>query len=138
MEKISNIVRGSPRVASVDTKSAGAVRPGALTFGRPVGESPQGNDRVETTAAKATAMQAEMNEARKVRAEDRTVANMSDQFFMSRVRRPEEEAPVKGKVAAREVDGETREELDGEERQSVEAAQPQGYVPRGSYVNVHA
>src|SRR5665213_3686370 len=132
MEKISNIVRGSARVASVDLKNSGAVRPGATSYGRPIGESPQTNDRVETTATRVTNLQNELNEAKKQKADDRTVTNMADQFFMTRVRRPEEEvaAPsvAKGKVSAREVDSETSEELSGEEHQAAEAAQPQGFT----------
>jgi hypothetical protein len=143
MEKISNVVRGSARVASTDTKAAGAVRPGALAFGRPVGESPQGAEHTETTAARAASLQHEMNEQKKIRAQDRTVQNMADQFFMTRIRRPDddvESAPIKGKarVSAQEIEPEAREELNGDEQAAVEAAQPSGYTPRGSYVNVHA
>lgn len=39
MEKISGILRGSPRVTSVDLKSARPVRPGTPSFGSPEGES---------------------------------------------------------------------------------------------------
>jgi len=143
MEKISNVVRGSARVASTDTKAAGAVRPGALTFGRPVGESPHGVERGETTASRATNIQNELNEQKKIRAQDRSVQNMQDQFFMTRIRRPDDEVetvPLKGKmhVSESEIEPETREELNGEEHVSAEAAQPSGYTPRGSYVNVHA
>jgi hypothetical protein len=144
MEKISNIVRGNSRVASADLKSSGAVRPGALTFGRPVGESPQVNDRGETTAARAAGIQNEMNEMRKARSSDHAVADMADQFFMTRMRRPEEEiaappAPQRARVAAAKEDAsDAMDEISGDQQAGVEVGQPQGYVPRGSYVNVKA
>ena len=53
MEKISNIVRGNSRVASVDMKNSSAVRPGVPAFGRSVGESPHVTDKTETTAMRA-------------------------------------------------------------------------------------
>ncbi|MGZ3721311.1 MAG: hypothetical protein ACXVA9_00190 [Bdellovibrionales bacterium] len=141
MEKISNIVRGNSRVASVDLKSAGAVRPGALTFGRPVGESPQVMDRGETTASKVTNLQNEMNEAKKQRSDDRVATQMADSFFMTRIRRPDDEiaAPAvpKTKLSAKaSVETEAIDEISGEEQSGVEIAQPSGFVPRGSYVNV--
>lgn len=39
MEKISRILPSSPRFKNVDVKSAGSVRAGMPSFGRPVGES---------------------------------------------------------------------------------------------------
>jgi hypothetical protein len=147
MEKISHIVRGSSRVASTDLKSSGAVRPGALTFGRPVGESPQVNDRAETTAARAAGIQNEMNEMRKARSGDHAVADMADQFFMTRIRRPEEEiaapAAPKGRVSAavaraKEDASDAMDEISGEQQAGAEESHPQGFVPRGSYVNVKA
>ena len=148
MEKISNIVRGNARVAAVDLKSGGAVRPGALSFGRPIGESGQVNERgAETTASKAANLQSELNEAKKARSNDRVVSEMADSFFMTRVRRPDEQiapqiaapAAPKAKISAKEsVDTEAYEEIGAEEHQGVEMAQPSGYVPRGSYVNVTA
>jgi hypothetical protein len=143
MEKISNIVRGNARVAAADVKSAGAVRPGALAFGRPIGESPEVTGRSETTAERAGHLQSAMTEARKARSNDRVVAEMADQFFMTRVRRPEEQvaAPVspRAKISRQEADAEAPDEVAGDgEAEALEAAQPQGFVPRGSYVNVKA
>lgn len=39
MQKISGILPTTPRLTSADLKDSGAVRPGAPTFGRPIGES---------------------------------------------------------------------------------------------------
>ncbi len=133
MEKISSIVRGSPRTASVDLKSASAVRPGALGFGRPVGESSLTTPKEGTTAQRAVALQAELAEKRAM-GPDKVIQQMADQFFMSRIRRPEEArevaaaSPVEQKVQAEEA-----QELFVSED---EHAQPNGYVPRGSYVDV--
>lgn len=142
MEKISNIVRGSSRVASTDLKSSGAVRPGALSFGRPIGESPHGAEARESTAARAVGLQTEMMEARKAHTNERMVADIADSFFMTRVRRPEEQAagPVvaKGRVQASAEVEDAFDEVGEAQREGVEIAQPQGYVPRGSYVNVKA
>lgn len=139
MEKISNIVRGNARTASVDLKSSGSVRPGALAFGRPMGESPQSPDRTETTAMRVTNIQNELNEAKKTRGQDHTVEQMADQFFMTRIRRPEEEIAVpKVKVSAKEADTEVEDELHAGENTEAETAQPSGFTPRGSFVNVLA
>jgi hypothetical protein len=143
MEKISNIVRGNSRVASTDLKSAGAVRPGALSFGRPVGESPQVNDRVESTASRAAGIQSELNEARKQRSNDRVVSEMADQFFMTRVQRPPDEiaapaAPKARMSAAQEDASDAMDEISGDRQAGAEIGQPSGFVPRGSYVNVKA
>ena len=143
MEKISNIVRGNARVATTDVKSSGAVRPGALSFGRPIGESPQAPEAVPSTAMRTGAMFNEMTEARKARSHDRIVTDMADQFFMTRVRRPEEQiaAPAisKVKLSAQDVDTEAMDEITSEgQQEAVEIGQPSGFVPRGSYVNVKA
>lgn len=134
MEKISNIVRGSSRVASTDLKSAPAVRPGAPSFGRPVGESPSAPERAGTTASRAVALHSEM-EQKRANSKDGVVAEMADQFFMSRIRRPDDE----GEGAIPGVDGKER----GEDEVSANAVegelkQPSGFKPRGSYVDVHA
>ena len=138
MEKISNIVRGSPRVASVDLKRESAVRPGAPSFGRPIGESPH-SEKIETTAQRATALQTELNEKRNTH--DGLVKEMSDNFFMNRVKGSqvmEEPAIGKAPVQAKIADADVEEELHSGELHEAEIAQPQGYVPRGTFVNVHA
>ena len=134
MEKISNIVRGSSRVASVDVKGSAAVRPGAPSFGRPMGESSAGPLPAETTAARAVAIHNEMNEAKKVRSQDVMAAQLADSFFMSRIRRPADEE-VTVTVPQPPV---AKEEVEAPEMEAAESGQPSGYVPRGSYVNVHA
>lgn len=141
MEKISNIVRGSPRVSSVDLKSASAVRPGVPSFGRPIGESPANIDREGTTASRAAALHTQMSERRQAGPE-RIVEAMAEQFFVGRLAGPKS-APIEvaePKVQARDVE-ELAAATDMDESVQVEAeqiAQPSGYVPRGSYVDVRA
>lgn len=142
MEKISHIVRGNARVSSVDLKSGQAARPGAPTFGRPVGESPTPSHREETTAARAAAIHQEMAEQKKQASADKEkiVAQMADSFFMSRVRRPADPVSVKApEVSAQDADG---DEIDVDPRkgepEDVQAAPSKSYTPRGSYVNVRA
>lgn len=141
MEKISHIVRGNARVSSVDLKSGQAARPGAPAFGRPVGESPAPSNREETTASRAVAIQQEMAEQKKQAATDKEkmVAQMADNFFMSRMRRPVEPVSTKApEVSAKDVDTDAVN-VDGGVGDSDEVnVPPKGYTPRGSYVNVRA
>lgn len=145
MEKISSIVRGNARVSSADAKGSTAVRPGAPSFGRPMGESSGGPAPTETTAARAVAIHNEMNEAKKLRTQDNTVVALADQFFMSRIRRPDDEvsvvvpsAPQKAIAKPLPVEQLPESDVDAPEMEAGEIAQPAGFVPRGSYVNVHA
>lgn len=145
MEKISNIVRGSARVASVDMKSANPVRSGTPSFGGPVSESSVVRRGGMTTADRAVALHTEMNEAKKVLQGDRTVANLADQFFMSRVRRPEEqktagpggELPAVGTPVSAPIDGSDLA-MDAVAGPADETVDLKGYTPRGSYVDVRA
>lgn len=155
MEKISNIVRGNSRVSSVDLRSSSAVRPGVPTFGRPVGASSGSLEREGTTAARAAQIQSQMTEQRRT-SQDGIVTAMADQFFMSRIRRPEEgvvpaptaqitaaHAPTPN-VKAAEIDAamateadETVGAIDGA-FDGVAEAPAERYTPRGTYVDVRA
>jgi hypothetical protein len=144
VEKISHIVRGSPRVASVDLKNAPAVRPGTPSYGRPIGESPATPERTLSTASRAAALQTQLNEHRHSD-NDRVVQQMADQFFMSRIRRPQEEhefAPSRFETAhgsAADADMEPGEgHTAAADADDVVQRQPEGYKPRGSYVDVRA
>lgn len=136
MEKISNIVRGSPRVASVDLKSSSAVRPGTPSFGRPIGESPAALDREGTTASRAAALHAQMSD-RRTGGPDRVVEQIADQFFINRLQAPKVEA-AEPKVSAKDVEELAVDLEDGAQVQAEQIAQPSGYTPRGSYVDVRA
>lgn len=144
MEKISRIVRGNSRVASTDLKSSAAVRPGAPSFGRPVGESTAANASPTTTAARAVAIHNEMLDKKKTGG-DQVVQAMADSFFMTRIARPMEEQPVNapaepGEIV--EVGVEAPEAPRTDElvmrNEEVDVEQPRGYKPRGSYVDVRA
>ncbi|MGE0526160.1 MAG: hypothetical protein AB7G93_20145 [Bdellovibrionales bacterium] len=145
MEKISGIVRGNARTASVDLKSMAPVRPGAPSFGGPVGTSTAGNSESLSTARKALALHSQMEEAKKVRGEDQTVQILADQFFMSRIRRPPDEeitapgnqpSPLQDPVTAPIVD--TGSGAVPSEEPIQNQSQTSGYTPRGSYVDVRA
>ncbi len=45
MQKISSIIPSSDRVSKVDFKESGSVRPGAVSFGRPMGTSALSEDK---------------------------------------------------------------------------------------------
>lgn len=136
MEKISNIVRSSSRVASVDLKGSAPIRSGTPSFGRPVMESSSVRGGVGTTADRAVAIHNEMTEAKKVMSSDRTISNLADQFFMSRVRRPEEQQ-VQGPPSVDDVV--TPVPVDAlATLPSEELAEATAYTPRGSYVDVRA
>lgn len=126
MEKISHIVRGNSRVASTDLKNAAPVRPGTPSFGRPVGESTAVNTNATSTAARAVAMHNEMQERKKVGGPDEVVQQMADQFFMTRIARPQD--PAEPTVAP--VDGPAEDEQP--------EAPKKAYTPRGSFVDVRA
>ena len=126
MEKISGIIRGSARVASADTQKAPSARPGMPAFGRPVGESTAGVPVTSSTADRAVALHNGLTEAKKAVSQERVLSKMADEFFMSRVRRPEE----------REVE---TIEIQVPEMHEQEIETPaQEYTPRGSFVDVRA
>lgn len=136
MEKISNIVRGSPRISSVDLKGSSAVRPGAPTFGRPVGESPGTMDRESTTASRAAALHAQMSD-RRTGGPDQVVAQMASQFFTNRLA-PKGPAAETEEPKIADVEGLAAEMDDGAQVEGERMAQPSGFTPRGSYVDVRA
>ncbi len=144
MEKISRIVSGNARVAVADLKSGSAVRPGAPSYGRPVGESTQGEPKRMTTAARAAAMHNSILEGNRAVSHERAISKLADDFFMSRVRRPDDQS---------EIETDSRINLPGSTSlvpaEQLEAAAeegvveevevpPQEYTPRGSYVDVRA
>lgn len=146
MEKISGIVRGNSRVTTVDNKNAAPARPGMPAFGRPAGETTAASPKQSSTASRAVALHNGIQEAKKAMSQERVIANMADQFFMSRVRRPAEEVqapmPQVGEelevVAATPAGKSTNELTLGSMAAPAEADAPQEYTPRGSYVDVRA
>jgi hypothetical protein len=147
MEKISRIVRGNSRVAAVDMKNAAPVRPGTPSYGRPVGESTTSQSKALSTADRAVALHKEMNDLKMANTHQTIVQNMADRFFMDRMRQPAVEEPAvglqPGAVESPPVEGEIPGGIvdDGQEAAelgAVEAAPPQKYTPRGSFVDVRA
>lgn len=154
MEKISGIVPRNGRTAqAVDTKNAAAARPGMPAFGRPAGVSTQAVAKTSSTASRAVALHKGMREAKEAISQERVLNRQADDFFMSRVRRPEDQpvapiesapihgAPVEGgPVSVAPIEGNVRstEELvlDGESVPLPEESRD--YTPRGSYVDVRA
>lgn len=94
MEKISGIIAASPRLKSADVQSSPPVRPGAPSFGRPVGESTLAHRKDLTTAQKANMIREQMNEDKKRLKELDLVENLSEKFFMTQMeQRPLETRP---------------------------------------------
>ncbi len=145
MEKISSIVRGSSRVASTDLKNSPAVRPGAPSYGRPVGETAPKVDRLSSTASRAVALHNEMIENKRTSRHTEVAAQMADQFFMNRLPRESLDeaisAPAPG-VGAAPPKGiaPTVEALKTTalEPMAEDSLPPPGFTPRGSYVDVRA
>lgn len=149
MEKISHIVSGSARVGATDLKHAAPVRPGAPSFGRPVGESPHGREHKFTTAQKATAIQDEMNKQKKIHEQAEMVQRMADQFFVRSMHEPmhaDALASIPGKsdlvpsgdqVHLGDDDLKTGSAHIAESAGAPEAAVSK-YTPRGSLINVQA
>lgn len=162
MEKISGIVPRNGRTAqAVDTKNAAAARPGMPAFGRPAGVSTQAVAKTSSTASRAVALHKGMREAKEAISQERVLNRQADDFFMSRVRRPEDQpvsdgtpiaeapidsAPVRGApvegapISVSPIEGNVRstEELvlDGESVPLPDESRD--YTPRGSYVDVRA
>lgn len=153
MDKISHIVGQSPRVASTDVKNAPAVRPGAPSFGRPIGESPRVSheDGELSTAQRTGLLRDDLAEQKKLRLESKVALDTSNQFF----NRPENLIPT-NKIPAPESQGKSNAPViramdeepipahSGMEESLIEGdvgesrPSPSRYSPRGSYIDVRA
>jgi len=148
MEKISQIVGGSPRVASGDAKTAPPVRPGTPTFGRSVGESPHAGHDELSTAQKVGQIRSDIAEQKRMRAESKIATDMTEQFYF----KPEETTKStvaqsgKGHVkieeeselqepAIRATSARTESLIEGED---ANLKVPSKFSPRGSYVDFRA
>ncbi len=151
MEKISGIVGGSRRVSSADVTQGPAVRPGAPSFGRPMGASTQGSKDALTTAQKAIVEQQKMAENRRLSTQlPETVQQLADRFFMHPA--PQGAVAPEGRIevgltpshemaSAADGAGEWLGEEglgEGAGGPSGEVREPAEYVPRGSYIDVNA
>jgi hypothetical protein len=80
MQKISSIIPTSKRVANVDFKESGALRPGTPSFGRPVGTSSLAEGRYLSTAD--LNIEAMSPRQRRVHEKAQIVERVSAGFFM--------------------------------------------------------
>ena len=143
MEKISQIVRSSARVGSVDMKNAAPVRSGVPSFGRPVADTAITGSKLGSTAARAAALSEQISENRKTNAHDQIVRQMADQFFVSRNQPPPESdvnAPVDTTPVSEPSDGsgELVKAAAADSGEEVSAPPPSSYTPRGTYIDVVA
>ncbi|MCB0356251.1 MAG: hypothetical protein KDD40_04550 [Bdellovibrionales bacterium] len=103
MQKISGILPSSSRVTAVDVKEGGVVRPGAPSFGRPMGESNLFKNSVIRSAHQAIQKQNELWDAREdEQNHSKTIQDMADAFFKSRHQLAKERALVNELVASQQ------------------------------------
>lgn len=89
MEKLSRILPASPRVKSVDIDEAHPVRPGAPSFGNPVGANPLRDrltfsDEALQKSSEGTVLSGREKDARSAK----LIEDMSRRFFETRVQSP--------------------------------------------------
>lgn len=130
MEKISSIIGASPRLKSADLSNSPPVRPGAPSFGQPIGEVNNIAHRKDlTTAQKANMIREQMIEDKKRFKEQEAVENLSEKFFMNKMEQESIEIPSSIEVKAL-TSGLSEEmaasELDPEEMK---------YMPKGYYLD---
>jgi hypothetical protein len=155
VEKISSIVPRSRRVASADLAAAPAVRPGAPSYGRPIGESTIGTKDLMTTAQRAVAEQQRMLDERKQSAQlPKSVEEMTNRFFLQKalvektkvdipainIPAPAIAPPVSAEAASIAEDSQELADINGEIDVAFGAdsadAQADEYVPVGTYLDV--
>ena len=89
MEKISSILPSSPRIKAVDLSESGSVRPGAPSFGAPVGKAAINGGNAPTTAEKAVAAHNALMSRRSGDAHHpQLIRDMTDKFFMRNASEP--------------------------------------------------
>lgn len=147
MDKISGILPSSSRVAAVDMKESGPVRPGTPAFGRAEGASALRDAKVGQTASRAVKLREEQLDWRsKDMKNAATVRELSDRFFKGNDKSATEQtvehitenemntAPL---AAARESRP-AGFDIAALETAADEAPQPDGLHPRGSFIDVRA
>lgn len=130
MEKISGIIGASPRLKSADLQNSPPIRPGAPSFGQPIGEVSIAHRKDLTTAQKANMIREQMIEDKKRFKEQETIENLSEKFFMNQMEQRSLDVPpsvevegmVQGASDAETVIG----DLDPEEMK---------YMPKGYYLD---
>lgn len=163
MEKISGIVKASPRLTSVDLSDAPPVRPGTPGFGRPQGVSSLAERNQESSIGRAAErgarIQSEMMDWRSKDSQRAAIAaELSDKFFIKNKSRSEqamgreelsETVPVTSYEVASKPAGFKTGDLraSGQIRDFDEMAesdeltvlqQPEGLFPKGSFIDRRA
>lgn len=147
MEKISGIVKSSPRVQSVDLKSTSAVRPGTPSFGRPTGISTLIDKAGPSTAQRAVALHNEIMDNRRATAEQPDIVrNMANKFFMEQGKPAEsitEDIDINETILRDQIKVNTPtlnagKATDEEYEVQPEANETEEWVPPGTYIDVVA
>lgn len=150
MEKISGILPSSARVAAVDLKESGTVRPGTPGFGRAEGASALRDAKIGQTASRASKINQEKLDWRSKDMQNAaTVRELSDRFFKGNEKSASDQA-IEG-VIEREVNlapvktatpsvpaGFNLDMLAPAVDATSNEAQPDGLHPRGSFIDVRA
>lgn len=139
MEKISGIIPSSSRVATVDLKESGPVRPGAPGFGRPEGVSSLRDAKIGQTASRAVKLSQEQLDWRtKDMQNAATVRELSDRFFKGNSSSTEQTVESVPEIEMNiEPLIEGRPSIPANDISEIET-QPAGLHPRGSFVDVRA
>lgn len=165
MEKISGIIKSSPRLQSVDMRDSMPVRPGTPTFGRPVGVSSLTDNQVfNQTSVKANGIQNQMSDWRTKDAEKADIARRVSEGFFGKNRReaevvvdndaptfedvvssamyeaPRESTPAGFKAGSVSAFRGTRDfEAEGpgltQQEETDQLLQPEGLFPKGSFLD---
>ncbi len=85
MEKISGILGTSPRIKSAEVQNAPPIRPGAPSFGQPIGEVTLAQRKDLSTAQKANILREQMLEDKKRLKEKQDIEDLSAKFFMNKM-----------------------------------------------------
>lgn len=163
MDKISGIVKASPRVMAVDMKEASPVRPGTPGFGRPEGVSSlKEPPNLGGTAAKSAGVQLEVMDWKSKDSQQAALAaELSDKFFIRGRQepsaqsgpRPEVGAPQMSAMSFRDVASKpsgfkgddlisgaprmmaSQASVFEEEEEGPMMKQPDGLFPKGSFID---
>lgn len=134
MEKISGIISPSARLKSTDLQNSPPVRPGAPSFGRPLGEVTLAQRKDLTTAQKANMLREQMIEDKKRFREQQMVEDLTNRFFMNQIDQRAimpQQAQAEVPIQLEEMDGQPVEEASFDNLSQEEMR----YMPKGYYLD---